>query len=65
MNGVVIEKPYYDVNDVMAMVGCKQAKAYKIINSLRRELIHSGKLIQEYPAGKIPKKYFNERCGII
>lgn len=58
------EKNYYIVDDVMDLVGVSKPKAYKIIRSLRTELIASGKLISEYPAGRIPKKYFNLRCGL-
>lgn len=55
---------YYKVNDVMQLLGVEQSKAYGIIRSLRRELIESGRLLEEYPVGRIPKSYFNLRCGI-
>lgn len=58
------ERNYYTAEDVMKLLGVKQTKAYDIIRSLRMELIASGRLIEEYPAGRIPKKYFNSRCGI-
>lgn len=61
---VKVQKSYYDVNEVMDMLGCKQDKAYKIMRALKNELIEAGKLIPDYPAGKVPKKYFEERCGI-
>ncbi len=57
-------RSYYAVEDVMNLLGVKQSKAYDIIRSLRKELIDSGQLTKEYPAGRIPKKYFNGRCGI-
>lgn len=57
-------KNYYVAEDVMRILGVKQAKAYKIMRELRKELIASGHLIEEYPAGKVPKRYFNKRCGI-
>ena len=53
---------YYTVEDVMNLLGVKQSKAYDIMRSLRKELIASGRLIEEYPAG--PKRYFDSRCGI-
>lgn len=55
---------YYTVEDVMNLLGVKQAKAYDIMRSLRKELIASGRLIEEYPAGRVPKRYFDSRCGI-
>lgn len=67
-NGVIAvltkaERKYYTVEDVMELLGVKQSKAYQIIRSLRDELISSGKLLEEYPVGRIPKKYFDTRCG--
>lgn len=64
MEVVKAERSYYDVNEVMDMLGCKQDKAYKIMRVIRQELIKEGKLIADYPAGKVPKKYFDERCCI-
>lgn len=58
------DRPYYTVEDVMLLLGVKQSKAYRIIRSLRLELIASGRLIDEYPAGRVPKRYFDARCGI-
>ena len=55
---------YYTVEDVMNLLGVKQSKAYDIMLSLRKELIASGRLIEEYPAGRVPKRYFDSRCGI-
>ena len=55
---------YYTVEDVMNLLGVKQSKAYDIMRSLRKELIASGRLIEEYPAGRVPKRYFGSRCGI-
>lgn len=58
------DRNYYTVDDVMELLGVKQSKAYNIMRSLRTELIASGRLIEEYPCGRIPKKYFNARCGL-
>ena len=52
------------MDDVMQLLGVKQAKAYNLIRALRKELIAKGYLIEEYPAGRVPKSYFNSRCGI-
>ena len=60
----VAKKQYADAKDVMQYLDCKQSKAYKLIRSLRKELIDSGKLTPEYDAGKVPRKYFFERCMI-
>lgn len=58
------QKNYYVVTDVMQLLGVKEAKAYELIRALRRELIAKGYLIEEYPVGRVPKKYFDSRCGI-
>lgn len=57
-------KYYCSVKDVMDYLGCKQNKAYTIIRTLRKELIEKGKLTAAYPPGKVPKKYFLEKCMI-
>ena len=53
--------PYYTVEDVMVLNGVAKSKAYQIIKSLRTEMVQKNLLHPDYPAGKIPKKYFNER----
>lgn len=68
-NGVLTIIPkekrnYYTVEDIMQLLGVKRSKAYSIMRKLREELIASGNLIEEYPVGRIPKRYFNSRCGI-
>jgi predicted transcriptional regulator len=50
---------FYNASDIMEMLDVGQTTAYKIINNLRKELVSKG--YAEYPAGKIPKKYFHER----
>ena len=55
---------YYDVNDVMGFLGVKHDKAYRIIRGINAELKKEGKLFSGYPEGKVPKRYFRERCGI-
>lgn len=56
--------PYISCKEVMEYLGCKQNKAYEVIRDLRMELIKSGKLTPAYPQGKVPRKYFFERCMI-
>lgn len=55
---------YCGVEDVMEYLGCKENKAYTLIRQLRNELIEAGKLASGYPQGKVPRKYFMERCMI-
>lgn len=52
-------KLFYTVKEVEALLGIKTDKAYRIIRQLRAELVAKG--YAEYPAGKVPKKYFLER----
>lgn len=58
------KRNYYTVEDAMNLLGVQKSKAYYIIRRLREELISSGSLIEDYPVGRIPKKYFDKRCGI-
>lgn len=57
-------RSYYTVNDVMALLGVKETKAYDLMNKCRQELIESNQLISDYPRGRVPKRYFNQRCAI-
>ena len=54
-------KYYIGVKEVM---DCKENKAYELIRQLRDELVKAGKLTPAYPIGKVPRKYFFERCMI-
>lgn len=49
---------YYTVTDVMELVGVSQTKAYQIIQRLNKELGAQGYIVI---AGRIPRKYFDER----
>lgn len=49
------------VKEAREYLGCGQSKAYAVIRSLRLELDDAGKVTVE---GKVPKKYFLERCGL-
>lgn len=57
-------KYYCGSKEVMEYLGCKENKAYEIIRGLRKELIDAGRLYPGFPLGKVPKKYFLERCMI-
>lgn len=63
----VIEKPhkaYIGADDVKEMLGVGRSSAYKIISRARQELVDSGKLPEDYPAGKVPRTYFMRRYMI-
>ena len=51
-------KTYYDVNDVMAILGVSTCKAYQVIRQLNNELKANGYITV---AGKVSKKYFAEK----
>lgn len=57
-------KCFCGVEEVMEYLGCKENKAYSLIRGLRKELVDAGRLTKEYPQGKVPRKYFLERCMI-
>ena len=57
-------KYYIGVEEVMEYLGCKENKAYELIRALRKELIDSGRITKAYPVGRVPRKYFFERCMI-
>lgn len=64
--GVISSAPSYYIGaiEVMHYLGCKENKAYEVIRGLRKELIDSGRLFPGVPQGKVPRKYFLERCMI-
>lgn len=64
--GVISSAPSYYIGapEVMYYLGCKDNKAYEIIRGLRQELIDAGRLYPGVPQGRVPKKYFLERCMI-
>lgn len=49
---------FYRVEDVMQMLEISQTKAYQIIKRLNNELRAQGKIVI---AGRVSKKYFDER----
>ncbi len=64
--GVISSAPSYYIgaDEAMKYLGCKQNKAYEVIRGLRKELIDAGRLFPGLPQGKVPRKYFMERCMI-
>ena len=55
---------YIKADEVMEYLDCKENKAYEVIRGLRKELIDAGKMYPGVPQGKVPRKYFMERCMI-
>lgn len=58
----VEDRSYYIAADIMELLGVSRDKAYRMIRALRSECIAEGTLTNVYPVGKIPKKYFNQKC---
>lgn len=56
------DRSYYTSNDVAALMGVSQSKAYQMIRAMRMECMEAKLISPSYPAGKIPKKYFNQHC---
>lgn len=55
---------YIGMEEARRYLGCSKNKAYEVLRGLRKELIDSGKLYPGLPQGKVPRKYFLERCMI-
>jgi|GEM_PF-2954596 len=60
---------FYDVTDIMCLIGIAQTKAYEIIRSLGNDLASTRvpgmtRNFCKPPAGKIQKKYFCERYNL-
>lgn len=49
---------FYQVEDVMRILGVSRSKAYKIMQEMNKELNEKGYFTI---SGKVPKKYFVER----
>lgn len=64
--GVMSAAPSYYLGapEVMGYLGCKENKAYEVIRGLRKELIDAGRIYSGIPQGKVPRRYFLERCMI-
>lgn len=52
------KKRFYNVIDVMELLGVKEAKAYKVMQQLNKELKQKGYITI---SGKVPVKYFDEK----
>ena len=55
------KKRYYNVEDVMDILEVSRGHAYKLMKKLKAELDQKGFITV---SGKVPVKYFNERCYI-
>lgn len=64
--GVIGNAPNYYIGaeEVMGYLGCKRNKAYEVIRGLRKELVEAGRMYPGVPQGKVPRRYFLERCMI-
>ncbi|MBQ9611574.1 MAG: transcriptional regulator [Lachnospiraceae bacterium] len=56
------DRSFYTAGDVQALLDVSESKAYKMIRAMRNECVAAKLISPAYPAGKIPKKYFNEHC---
>ena len=64
-NGVIkkltpAERSFYTAAEIRVIMDVSRDTAYRMIRSLRSELIAEGKLAKGYPPGRIPKKAFNK-----
>lgn len=53
-----MEKQVYNVNDIRALLGVSESKAYQYIRMMNEELQDKGFLIVR---GKVPRAYVEER----
>lgn len=53
-----IEKSYYDVYDVIKLLGVSKSKAYAVMRETNDDLEEQGYLVI---SGKVPARYFNEK----
>lgn len=68
-NGIIKElspedRSYYKVEDVALILGVSTSKAYTMMRAMQKECKEAGLLTKGYPAGRIPKSYFNKYCMI-
>jgi hypothetical protein len=66
MSGVIrkADKPYYSAKDVMDLLDVSRSKAYQIVSALRGECIDEKLITPKYPAGKVPKRYLEQKLMI-
>ena len=55
------DKPFLNVEDVMAIMEIAKSTAYQLIRQLNHELKDNGYITMQ---GRISTQYFYERCGI-
>ena len=53
-----MQKRFYNVIDVMELLGVKEAKAYRVMQELNKELKAKGYITI---SGKVPVKYFDQK----
>lgn len=53
-----VQKTYFKVQDIKQITGVSESKAYKIIQSLNKELKEKGYITI---AGQVPSKFFSEK----
>ena len=56
---ILMKSVFYTAQEVAEILGVSRTKAYKIVKELNIELQAKGFIVI---AGKIPKRYFEERC---
>ena len=58
----LVQRDYYDVDQVTDLIGMSKSFCYKLVQQLNKELKEKGCIT--FP-GKVPKKYLRERlyCG--
>ena len=58
----LVQRDYYDVDQVTALIGMSKSFCYKLVQNLNKELKEKGCIT--FP-GRVPKKYLQERlyCG--
>ena len=58
----LVQRDYYDVDQVTALIGMSKPFCYKLIQKLNKELEAKGCITF---AGRVPKRYLQERlyCG--
>ena len=54
----MVEKNYYDVDDVAQAMGISKSYAYKVVRQLNAELVKMGYLTV---SGRVNRQYFLER----
>ena len=56
------DKMFLTAKDIIAIMGIAESTAYKLIRQLNDELRAQGYITIQ---GKVPTKYYYERCGLV